>query len=70
VEVVVSAAIAGRTVAELRDQEGVHALHLRKASGEAVFDPVGACLVEAGDRLTLQATLESYQGLRSKLIAA
>src|SRR5947209_4906557 len=70
VEVEVSAAIAGRTVAELRDQEGVHALHLRKASGEAVFDPVGACLVEAGDRLTLQATLESYQGLRSKLIAA
>jgi hypothetical protein len=45
-------------------------IHLRKLGGETFFDPVGACCVEEGDRVTLQATLKAYQGLREKLLAA
>jgi Trk K+ transport system NAD-binding subunit len=62
--------IAGKTVAQLRDESGVLILHLRRREGEPVFDPVGACSIEEGDRITLQATLEVYQGLREKLLAA
>jgi voltage-gated potassium channel len=62
--------IAGKTVAQLRDESGVLILHLRRREGEPIFDPVGACSIEEGDRITLQATLEVYQGLREKLLAA
>jgi Trk K+ transport system NAD-binding subunit len=62
--------VAGKTVAQLRDENGVLILHVVKQSGETFFDPVGACCVETGDKLTLQATLRTYEGLREKLLAA
>ncbi|HET7788577.1 MAG TPA: NAD(P)-binding protein [Myxococcales bacterium] len=62
--------IAGKTVAQLRDENGVLILHVVKRSGETFFDPVSACCLEAGDRVTLQAALRTYEGLREKLLAA
>ena len=58
------------TVAELRDQSGVLVLHLVRKGGETIFDPTGACCFEPGDVVTVQATLQAYQGLREKLLAA
>lgn len=62
--------VAGKTVAQLRDEIGVLIIHLRKPDGETFFDPVGACCVEEGDKVTLQATLKAFQGLRDRLLAA
>jgi len=62
--------IAGKTVGQLRDESGVLIIHLLKRGGESTFDPVGACRVEEGDQVTLQATITAYQGLRGKLLAA
>jgi hypothetical protein len=31
---------------------------------------VGACCLEEGDTVTVQATLRTYQGLRERLLAA
>jgi len=57
-------------VGQLRDESGVLIIHLLKRGGESIFDPVGACRVEEGDQVTLQATITAYQGLREKLLAA
>jgi voltage-gated potassium channel len=62
--------IAGKTVAQLRDDSGVLIIHLQKPDGEVFQDPVGACCVEEGDKVTLQATLKVFQGLREKMLAA
>jgi Trk K+ transport system NAD-binding subunit len=70
VELAVDALLAGRTVARLRDENGALIIHLVKRDGQTVFDPPGSSLLEAGDRLTMQATLQAYQGLREKLLAA
>ena len=69
-ELVVSPPLAGRTVAQLRDENSALVLHLVKKDGQTVFDPPGAVALEAGDRATLQSTLEAYRGLREKLLAA
>jgi voltage-gated potassium channel len=69
-ELTVDAQLAGRSVAQLRDENGVLIIHLLRKDGQTVFDPPGSSLVEAGDRVTLQATLQTYQGLREKLLAA
>jgi hypothetical protein len=45
-------------------------IHLVKKNGQTVFDPTGVSSLEAGDRITLQATLQTYQGLRENLLAA
>ncbi|HZX96696.1 MAG TPA: NAD(P)-binding protein [Myxococcales bacterium] len=62
--------MAGKTVAQLRDELGVLIIHVARREGETFFDPVGACRVEEGDQVTLQATLRTYEGLREKLLAA
>jgi Trk K+ transport system NAD-binding subunit len=59
------AALAGRTVAELRDEQGAVTLHVARAAGGEVFDPRGAVRIEKGDRVTVQATLEAYRALRA-----
>jgi Trk K+ transport system NAD-binding subunit len=69
-ELVIKGAICGRSVAQLRDESGVLVLHMVRTSGETIFDPAGPCCFEQGDRVTVQATLKAYQGLREKLIAA
>ena len=69
-ELTVDAYLAGRSVAQLRDENGVLIIHLVKKDGQTVFDPPGTSFVEAGDRVTLQATLQMFQGLREKLLAA
>ena len=56
--------LVGRTVAELRDDAGALVLHLVRKSGGTLFDPRGSVQLEAGDRVTLQATLEAYRTLR------
>lgn len=58
------------SVAELRDQSGVLVIHLVRKNGETIFDPTGSCCFEPGDVVTVQATLQAYQGLREKLLAA
>lgn len=68
-EVTVQGNVSGQTVAALRDQAGVLVIHLVRKSGEMLFDPAGACCFEPGDVVTVQATLQTYQGLRDKLIA-
>jgi Trk K+ transport system NAD-binding subunit len=69
-ELTMKGPICGRTVAQLRDESGVLVIHLVRKSGETVFDPAGACCFEPGDVVTVQATLQAYQGLREKLLAA
>ena len=69
-ELTVLGEICGRTVAELRDQSGVHVLHMVRKNGETIFDPQGPCCFEPGDTVTVQATLQAYQGLRERLLAA
>ncbi len=69
-ELMVNARLAGRSVAQLRDENGVLIIHLVKKDGQTVFDPTGVSFLEAGDRITLQATLQTYQGLRENLLAA
>ena len=69
-ELTIGVPVAGRTVAALRDESGVLVLHLVRKSGETVFDPAGACCFETGDVVTVQTTLEAWQGLREKLLAA
>lgn len=62
--------LAGRTVAVLRDLHGVLVLHVVRAAGVTLWDPAGSVRLEAGDRVTVQATLDAYQGLRRQLRAA
>lgn len=62
--------LAGRTVAALRDLHGVLVLHIVRASGTTLWDPAGSLRLESGDRVTVQATLDAYQGLRRQLRAA
>ena len=63
-------ALAGRTVAELRDEAGVLVLHLVRAGGAELFDPRGNVRLEATDRVTVQATLEAYRALRDGKVKA
>lgn len=69
-ELTVQGDVCGRTVAQLRDESGVLVIHLVRKSGETVFDPAGPCCFDPGDVVTVQATLQAYQGLRDRLIAA
>jgi Trk K+ transport system NAD-binding subunit len=69
-ELTVDARLAGRSVARLRDEDRVLIVHLVKKDGQTVFDPPGSSMVEPGDRVTLQATLQMYQSLQEKLLAA
>jgi voltage-gated potassium channel len=69
-ELTVGGYVTGQTVAKLRDESGVLVIHLVRKTGETVFDPAGACCFEPGDVVTVQATLQAWQGLRERLIAA
>jgi Trk K+ transport system NAD-binding subunit len=69
-ELTVDARLAQRTVAQLRDESGTLVIHLVRKDGQTVFDPGGATRFEAGDIVTVQATLQAWQGLRAKLLAA
>jgi Trk K+ transport system NAD-binding subunit len=59
-----------RTVGSLRDDKAVLVLHLVKTDGRTIFDPAGSLMLDPGDRVTLQATLQAYQLLRQKQRAA
>ncbi len=69
-ELIMQGPLCGRSVAQLRDEAGVLVIHIVRKSGETLFDPAGQCCFDPGDRVTVQATLKAYQGLRGKLIAA
>src|ERR1041384_46102 len=69
-ELTVAGDVCGRSVAQLRDESGVLVIHTVRRSGEKLFDPAGPCCFDAGDVVTVQATLQAYQGLREKLLAA
>lgn len=69
-ELTVDRRLAGHTVARLRDESSATVIHLVKKDGQTFFDPIGAVGVELGDTLTLQATLQAYQSLRERLLAA
>ncbi len=62
--------ICGRSVAQLRDESGVLVIHMVRKNGETLFDPSGRCCFDPGDIVTVQATLDAYQRLRDKLLAA
>jgi Trk K+ transport system NAD-binding subunit len=61
--------ICGRSVAQLRD-DNIFTIHLVRKNGETIFDPSGPVCFEPGDVVTVQATLQAYQGLREQLLAA
>ena len=65
-ELLVDAPLSGRTVADLRDRSAALVIHLVKRDGAKLFDPAGATRLEAGDRVTLQATLQAWQALRER----
>lgn len=66
-ELRVERGLAGRTVADLRDDAGVLTIHIDQAAGGELFDPRGGVRIEAGDRVTLQSTLDAYRALRAGL---
>jgi len=45
-------------------------IYILRKSGETIVDPSGKCRFDPGDVVTVQATLQAYQGLRDKLLAA
>ena len=59
------ASLADRTVDRLRDQDDLLVLRIVHPDGSDATDPRGDVRVSAGDRLTLQATLDAYRRLRS-----
>jgi voltage-gated potassium channel len=68
-ELTIAGPICGRSVAQLRDESGVLVIHMVRKNGEKIFDPAGPCCFEPGDVVTVQATLQAWQGLREKLLA-
>ena len=62
--------LCGRSVAQLRDESGVLVIYIVRKNGETIVDPSGKCCFDPGDVVTVQATLQAYQGLRDKLLAA
>jgi Trk K+ transport system NAD-binding subunit len=69
-ELTVGGDMSGRTVAYLRDENRVFAIHLVRKNGEVQWGPPGDCRLESGDVITVQATLQAWQGLRERLLAA
>jgi Trk K+ transport system NAD-binding subunit len=69
-ELAIAGGLCGRSVAQLRDESGVLIIHMVRKTGETIFDPPGPCCFEPGDQVTVQATLQAWQGLRDKLLAA
>jgi voltage-gated potassium channel len=59
--------LVGASVASLRDDAGALVLHLSRRTGGTLFDPRGSVQLEAGDQVTLQATLEAYRALRERM---
>jgi voltage-gated potassium channel len=69
-EIVMQGRICGSSVAQLRDESGVLVIHMVRKNGETIFDPSGRCCFDPGDVVTVQATLDAYQSLRDKVLAA
>ncbi|TMB30768.1 MAG: potassium transporter TrkA, partial [Deltaproteobacteria bacterium] len=66
-ELAVDEMLAEKTVAQLRDEAAALVIHVRRADGSVLFDPQGAVRMSPGDRVTLQATLDAYRSLRSRM---
>ena len=63
-EVTVAKSMDGTTVAALRDDRGVFVLDVSRTGGTEILEPKGPLVLHTGDRVTLQAPLAAYQGLR------
>lgn len=61
------AALAGRTVGELHTSERLTVLHLVRVGGVSLFEPADGERLAAGDRVTVQATLEAWQEFQEGL---
>jgi len=59
--------LAGKTVAQLRDEAFALVIQVRRADGSVVFDPQGATRLARDEKVTLQATLDAYRSLRSRM---
>jgi len=66
-ELDVTGGLQGRTVSQLRDESSALVIHLVKRAGPTTFDPQGSVRLEAGDKVTVQATLQAYQSLRKEM---
>jgi Trk K+ transport system NAD-binding subunit len=56
--------LVSKTVGELAIAHHLHALHLVRAGGETLFDPDPDVRLSAGDRATVQATLDAWKRWR------
>jgi voltage-gated potassium channel len=66
-ELLVDETLAEKTVGELRDEAYALVIQVRRSDGSTVFDPPGPARLVPGDRVTLQATLDAYRSLRSRM---
>jgi voltage-gated potassium channel len=66
-ELSVDAVLGQNTVGQLRDEASALVIQVRRADGSVVFDPQGAVRLGKGDDVTLQATLDAYRSLRSRM---
>ena len=66
-ELLVDQMLAEKTVGQLRDEAHALVIQVRRADGSLVFDPPGPARLGRGDKVTLQATLDAYRSLRSRM---
>lgn len=66
-ELAAGPALAGRAVGDLLARSHLTVLHAVRADGTTLFEPPPATVLAAGDRLTLQATLNAWQAFRAGL---
>jgi voltage-gated potassium channel len=66
-ELLVDRMLAEKTIAQLRDEALALVIQIRRADGSVVFDPQGATRLSRGDTVTVQATLDAYRSLRSRM---
>jgi Trk K+ transport system NAD-binding subunit len=66
-ELPVDPMLAEKTVGQLRDEASAVVIQIRRADGSVVFDPQCAVRLTRGDTVTVQATLDAYRSLRSRM---
>jgi voltage-gated potassium channel len=66
-ELPVDGVLAQKTVGQLRDEASALVIQVRRPDGSVVFDPQGAVRLVRGEYVLLQATLEAYRSLRSRM---
>ena len=66
-ELPVDQMLAEKTVAQLRDEAFAVVIQIRRLDGSVLFDPPGAVRLGRGETITLQAALDAYRSLRSRM---